>query len=238
MDVAGRKGEMMKKVMLLLAAVTAVACDAEPRRDAMVREQIEARGITNAVVLAAMRKVQREEFVPAAMRGLAFRDGALPIECGQTISQPYIVALMSELLEVKRGDKVLEVGTGSGYQAAVLAEMGAEVYSVEIVNWLATNAAGRLKRLGYGKVKVKCGDGYLGWKEHAPFDAVIVTCAVEPVPPPLVEQLKAGGRLVVPLGKPGKTQMLALLRKDAKGKVTQRDVAPVLFVPLVRGEKR
>jgi len=213
-------------------------CEAESRRDAMVREQIQARGITNAVVLAAMRKVPREEFVPASRRGMAFQDGALPIECGQTISQPYIVALMSELLEVKRGDKVLEVGTGSGYQAAVLAEMGVEVYSVEIVEWLATNAAGRLKRLGYGNVKVKRGDGYLGWKEHAPFDGIIVTCAVEPVPPALVEQLKTGGRLVVPLGEAAETQMLVVLKKDAKSKVSRRDVTPVLFVPLVREEKK
>jgi protein-L-isoaspartate(D-aspartate) O-methyltransferase len=204
----------------------------------MVQEQIEARGITNATVLAAMRKVPREEFVPTAMRALAFRDGPLPIGRGQTISQPYIVALMSELLELKRGGKVLEVGTGSGYQAAVLAEIEAEVYSVEIVEWLATSAEERLKRLGYGKVKVKCGDGYVGWKEHAPFDGVMVTCAVEPVPPPLIEQLKAGGRLVVPLGEAGDTQMLAVLTKDAKGNVSRRDVAPVLFVPLVREEKK
>jgi len=223
---------------MLLAVLLTMACEAEPRREAMVRDQIEARGITNAAVLAAMRKVPREEFVPAAARGLALRDGALPIECGQTISQPYIVALMSELLELKRGEKVLEVGTGSGYQAAVLAEMGAEVYSIEIVGWLATNAAGRLKRLGYGKVQVKCGDGYLGWKEHAPFEAIIVTCAVEPVPAPLLEQLKPGGRLVVPLGRPEQTQMLAVFTKDEKGTISRRNVAPVVFVPLVRGEKR
>jgi protein-L-isoaspartate(D-aspartate) O-methyltransferase len=222
----------MRWLAVLLVALS--ACGAESRREAMVREQIEERGITNAVVLAAMRKVPREEFVPEGLRALAFRDGPLPIGRGQTISQPYIVALMSELVEVKRGDKVLEVGTGSGYQAAVLAEMGAEVYSVEIVEWLATSAAERLKRLGYGKVKVTCGDGYVGWKEHAPFDAVMVTCAVEPEPPSLIEQLKPGGRLVVPLGEPGETQMLVVLRKDAKGKVTRRDVAPVLFVPLVR----
>jgi len=228
----------MRLWTILLAVALAAACRAEPRREAMVQEQIEARGITNATVLAAMRKVPREEFVPTAMRALAFRDGPLPIGRGQTISQPYIVALMSELLELKRGGKVLEVGTGSGYQAAVLAEIEAEVYSVEIVEWLATSAEERLKRLGYGKVKVKCGDGYVGWKEHAPFDGVMVTCAVEPVPPPLIEQLKAGGRLVVPLGEAGDTQMLAVLTKDAKGNVSRRDVAPVLFVPLVREEKK
>jgi protein-L-isoaspartate(D-aspartate) O-methyltransferase len=221
--------------MVLLLALS--ACDAQTRREAMVREQIEERGITNATVLAAMRKVPREEFVPEGLRLLAFRDGPLPIGRGQTISQPYIVALMSELLELKRGDKVLEVGTGSGYQAAVLAEMGAEVCSVEIVEWLATTAKERLKRLGYGKVKVKFGDGYAGWKEHAPFDGVIVTCAVEPVPPPLIEQLKVGGRLVVPLGEAGDTQMLVVLTKDAKGNVRRRNVAPVVFVPLVRERK-
>jgi len=225
----------MRWCMCVLLALS--ACRAEPRREAMVREQIESRGITNVAVLAAMRKVPREEFVPAAMRSLAFRDGPLPIGRGQTISQPYIVALMSELLEVKPGDKVLEVGTGSGYQAAVLAEMGAEVFTVEIVKELATTAEERLKRLGYGRVKVKHGDGYLGWKEQAPFDAVIVTCAVEPVPPPLLEQLKPGGRLVVPLGEAGDTQTLVVLTKDAQGKVHRRDVAPVLFVPLVREEK-
>ncbi len=223
-----------KYAMMMSAVMLAVACGAEPRRERMVREQIEARGVTNTAVLAAMRKVPREEFVPMAWRELAYRDGPLPIGRGQTISQPYVVALMTELLELKPGEKVLEVGTGSGYQAAILAEVGAEVYTIEIVETLAKSAAERLKRLGYEKVKVTCGDGYLGWKEHAPFDAVMVTCAVEPVPPPLLEQLKPGGRLVVPLGAAGETQMLVVLRKDAKGNVTRRDVVPVAFVPLVR----
>lgn len=224
-------------LLLALIGGAHVAWAAEAPRDRMVREQIQARGVTNAAVLAAMRAVPREDFVPAGLRDLAYRDGPLPIGYGQTISQPYIVALMTDLLEVRRGDKVLEVGTGSGYQAAVLAALGCRVWTVEIVRELAASSSERLQRLGFERVKVKAGDGYVGWPEQAPFDAVIVTCAVEPVPPPLLEQLRTGGRLVIPLGEQGEAQTLAVLRKEADGRATRRDVLPVLFVPLVRERK-
>jgi protein-L-isoaspartate(D-aspartate) O-methyltransferase len=221
-------------LLMVLNGWSLLAQPARASRERMVREQIEARGVTNATVLAALRAVPREEFVPASLRFMAFSDGPVAIGYGQTISQPNIVALMTDLLGVGRGAKVLEVGTGSGYQAAVLAQLGCKVWTVEIVPELADSGAERLRRLGYGGVTVKAGDGYLGWPEHAPFDAVIVTCAVEPVPPPLVEQLKPGGRLVIPLGEPGEAQTLAVLRKEPGGRMTRRDVLPVLFVPLVR----
>ncbi len=203
----------------------------------MVREQIESRGVTDTQVLAAMRKVPRHEFVPERWIDSAYDDGPLPIGYEQTISQPYIVALMTELLRLSSESKVLEVGTGSGYQAAVLAEIAGEVYSIEIIEPLATTAAERLKRLGYDKVHVKLGDGYLGWPEHAPFDAIIVTAGAEHVPPPLVEQLKPGGRMAIPIGEIPGQQSLWLVEKDADGKVTQQHVLPVAFVPLTRAPK-
>ena len=225
-----------KGTVLLAAALLATA--AAPKEDAMrarmVKEQIEDRGVTNAAVLAAMLKVPRQEFVPERLRDLAYADGALDIGHGQTISQPYVVAVMTELLRLKPTDRVLEVGTGSGYQAAVLAEIAAEVYTVEIVEPLAKSAAERLKRLGYATVHVKCGDGFLGWPEHAPFDAIIVTCAADPVPEPLIEQLKPGGRLVIPEGPPTGVQWLVLVEKDASGKISRRRVLPVAFVPMTR----
>ena len=203
----------------------------------MVREQIESRGVTDAQVLAAMRKVPRHEFVPERWIDSAYDDGPLPIGYEQTISQPYIVALMTELLRLTPQLKVLEVGTGSGYQAAVLAEIAGEVYSIEIIEPLATSVAERLKRLGYDKVHVKLGDGYLGWPEHAPFDAIIVTAGAEHVPPPLIEQLKPGGRMVIPIGEIPGQQSLLLVEKSADGKVTERHVTPVSFVPLTRAPK-
>jgi protein-L-isoaspartate(D-aspartate) O-methyltransferase len=221
-------------VWLLAAGSVADGADFAVMREQMVHSQIEDRGITNAAVLTALRKVPRHEFVPASQQARAYEDHPLPIGLGQTISQPYIVALMSELAQVKRGDRVLEVGTGSGYQAAVLAELGAEVHTIEILEPLARSAAERLRRLGYDKVVAKAGDGYLGWKEHAPFDTILVTAAVEPVPPPLTEQLKPGGRLVIPVGQPGEVQNLMVLEKDAAGKIHSRDIAPVVFVPLTR----
>ena len=203
----------------------------------MVREQIESRGVTDEQVLAAMRKVPRHEFVPERWVDSAYDDGPLPIGYDQTISQPYIVALMTELLQLTPQSKVLEVGTGSGYQAAVLAEIAREVYSIEIIEPLAASAAERLKRLGYNKVQVKLGDGYLGWLEHAPFDAIIVTAGAAHVPPPLIEQLKPGGRMVIPIGEVPGQQSLLLVEKSATGKVTQQRVAPVAFVPLTRAPK-
>jgi protein-L-isoaspartate(D-aspartate) O-methyltransferase len=203
-------------------------------RDCMVREQIESRGITNAAVLAAMHQVPRHEFVPERWIAAAYEDHPLPIGYGQTISQPYIVALMTELLQPTRGAKILEVGTGSGYQTAILAEVGAEVYSIEILEPLAHEAADRLRRLGYDRVHLRQGDGYLGWPEHAPFDAIIVTAGADHIPPPLVQQLKPGGRLVIPVGDAHEEQMLMLVQKSVDGDVTNRNVASVLFVPLTR----
>lgn len=204
-------------------------------RARMVKEQIVMRGIADERVLAAMRKVRREEFVPAELRRESYNDGPLPIGHGQTISQPYIVALMTEKLGLRANDRVLEVGTGSGYQAAILAELGAEVYSIEIIDPLAQTAAAILGRLGYKKVHVKTGDGYKGWPEQAPFDACIVTCAPNHVPQPLIDQLKEGGRMVIPVGEKF-AQQLYLLEKE-KGQIKQSSVVPVRFVPMERGER-
>jgi protein-L-isoaspartate(D-aspartate) O-methyltransferase len=200
----------------------------------MVDEQIVARDIRDAQVVAAMRNVPRHEFVPDELRDSAYDDGPLPIGHGQTISQPYIVALMTELLRLQSNHKVLEIGTGSGYQAAVLAEIVAEVYSVEIIEPLAQSAAERLQRLGCAKVHVRFADGFFGWQEHAPFDAIIVTAAADHVPPPLVEQLKPGGRLTIPVGEPHQEQWLALIEKDVTGVVHTRSITPVAFVPFTR----
>src|SRR5574341_573319 len=197
----------------------------------MVSETIEARGVENADVLEAMRAVPRHSFVPAEYLDEAYADHPLPIGYGQTISQPYIVAWMTELLDLKPGDKVLEIGTGSGYQAAVLAALGyVEVYSIEIVPELAESASQRLQDLGYTKVKVKQGDGYYGWEEHAPFDAIIVTAAPDHLPSPLVAQLSEGGRLVIPIGPPGFFQTLwKFMYKD--GSLKAINLGGVAFVP-------
>lgn len=183
-------------------------------------------------VIAAVRAVPRHEFVPPALRAKAYANHPLPIGAGQTISQPYIVAIMSHLLEVGPGDKVYELGTGSGYQAAVLAEMGVEVYSVEIVPTLARRAQGILRRLGYENVHVRAGDGYQGWPEAAPFDGIIVTAAADHVPKPLVAQLAPDGRLVMPVGSGPWGQELAVMEKTSDGTLKRRDVLPVRFVPV------
>ena len=201
-------------------------------RTRMVRDQIAARGVIDARVLGALLRVPRHEFVPATQRHLAYEDGPLPIGHGQTISQPYIVAFMTAALDPQPSDRVLEIGTGSGYQAAVLSGLVVEVYSIEIVEPLARRAQADLQRLGYGNVKVRAGDGYLGWPEAAPFDAVIVTCAPEQVPRALVDQLKVGGRMIIPVGPDGGAQELVLLRKTATG-LEQSSVLPVRFVPMV-----
>lgn len=199
-------------------------------RERMVREQIEARGIHDPRLLEALRKIPRHLFVPPQVASSAYDDSPLPIGHGQTISQPYVVAFMSEALELKPQDKALEIGTGSGYQAAVLALLAREVYSIEIIEPLAREASERLVRLGYKNVRV--GDGYLGWPEAAPFDAIVVTAVADHVPPALVEQLRPGGRLVLPLGG-GWEQSLVRLRRTPKG-VAQETILPsVLFVPLV-----
>lgn len=200
----------------------------------MVRSQIELRGIKDPAVLKAMRTVPRHELVPKELRDHAYRDHPLPIGHGQTISQPYIVALMTELLELQPDDKVLEVGTGSGYQAAVLAEIAREVVTCEILEPLATRARRDLLRLGYDNILVHHSDGYWGYAEGAPYDAIIVTAAPGYIPPPLLEQLKPGGSMVIPVGPSGETQKLLVVKKDADGKTITRDVAPVRFVPFTR----
>ena len=199
-------------------------------RAEMVRAQIRARGIKNAAVLAAMERVQRHLFVPEDLRANAYEDRPLPIGHDQTISQPYIVGLMTELLELDGDDKVLEVGTGSGYQAAVAAEIAGQVYTIEIVAPLAAEARARLAELGYENVHVRTGDGYRGWAEQAPFDAVILTAAPSEIPQPLIDQLAVGGVLVAPVGD-GQYQELMVIERTAKG-LERKSVAPVRFVPM------
>jgi protein-L-isoaspartate(D-aspartate) O-methyltransferase len=201
-------------------------------RQHMVEDQIKGRGVTDSRVTEVMSSVPRHEFVPENYRARAYQDHPLPIGYGQTISQPYIVAFMTEQLHPQPTDRVLEVGTGSGYQAAVLSKLVAEVYTIEILKPLAQRAEVDLRRLNYSNVKVKAGDGYKGWPEHAPFDAIIVTAAPDHVPQPLIDQLKEGGRMIIPVGG-REMQQLYLLEKHA-GKLTRRAVLPVNFVPLTR----
>jgi protein-L-isoaspartate(D-aspartate) O-methyltransferase len=205
----------------------------EPRR-VMVDRQLRGRDIEDPQVLAAMGRVPRHLFVPAALRFQAYADHPLPIGNGQTISQPYIVALMTQLAEIEPDDVVLEIGTGSGYQAAVLSEIAKEVYTIEIVPDLAETARARLEELGYRDVTVRTGDGYLGWKEKAPFDAILVTAAAPEVPPPLVEQLAPGAILVIPVGPQSQVQSLLRIEKAEDGSTVSREILPVVFVPLVR----
>lgn len=198
-------------------------------RERMVRQQIEARGVRDPRVLEAMRKVPRHLFVPSSLQSHAYDDTPLPIGHQQTISQPYIVAFMSESLELKPGQRVLEIGTGSGYQAAVLAELAREVFSIEIVEPLAKEADERLKELGYTNIKLRVGDGYRGWPEAAPFDAIMVTAAPDHVPPALIEQLAEGGRLVLPVGR--LLQELVRIRRTPEGP-RRESLLPVRFVPM------
>jgi len=203
-------------------------------RLSMVKTQIISRrpSVKSAAVLEAMRQVPRHLFVPPRLQRLAYADRPLPIGYGQTISQPYIVALMTAALQVKPGMKVLEIGTGSGYQAAVLAELTPSVFSIEIIEELARQAAARLRELGYTTVKVKADDGYYGWPAEAPFDGIIVTCAAGHLPPPLLQQLKPEGRLVIPLGTVFQVQRLVVVHKNAAGKVFTEELLPVVFVPM------
>jgi protein-L-isoaspartate(D-aspartate) O-methyltransferase len=205
-------------------------------REAMVRDQIEARGIRDARVRATMRKVPRHRFVPEDLRARAYSDGPLPIGRGQTISQPYIVALMTELVRPKPTDRALEIGTGSGYQAAVLAQLVQHVYTIELEESLARQAEAVLRDQKYDNITVRAGDGYAGWQEHAPFDVIVVTAAPDHVPQPLIDQLKPGGRLVVPVGPTFSVQQLQLIEKDAAGKVKTSNVSGVMFVPLRRAD--
>ena len=222
---------------LILADVLAVQGEDQDalQRQRMVAEQLKGRDITDPRVLAAMGKVPRHRFVPDDLGPQAYNDNPLPIGSGQTISQPYIVALMTQWAEVKSGDKVLEVGTGSGYQAAVLAELTDQVWSIELKPELAAAAENRLQALGYGRIHLRWGDGYQGWPEEAPFDAILVTATAPEVPPALQKQLKEGGRLVIPVVQSGRVQQLLRLRK-IKGELREEERLPVLFVPLVKPE--
>lgn len=221
-------------VLLLLLPLTAATETGQDRKyeqahRAMVRLQLEARDISDKHVLDAFRTVKRHLFVPDTLRQWAYNDHPLPIGGDQTISQPYIVALMTQLLEVDSSDLVLEIGTGSGYQAAILGEIVHDVYSIEIIEWLGVRADTLLQSLGYDNVHVKIGDGYQGWPEHAPFDGIIVTCAPTEIPQPLIDQLAEGGRMVIPVGD--YAQELVLVRK-VKGKIKRKTVSAVSFVPM------
>jgi protein-L-isoaspartate(D-aspartate) O-methyltransferase len=200
------------------------------QRRRMVEEQIKRRGVTDAAVLAAMQKVPRHLFVPVEERAEAYGDHPLPIGLGQTISQPYIVALMASLVEPGKGERVLEIGTGSGYQAAVLSELAREVYSIEIVAELGLRARRTLEELGYDNVEVRIGDGFQGWPDRAPFDAIVVTAAPPRVPEPLLSQLKTGGKLVVPVGDLVQTLVVYSKRRD--GGFDRKEIIPVRFVPM------
>jgi protein-L-isoaspartate(D-aspartate) O-methyltransferase len=219
-------------------ALTILVCagkneDYTMERERMVNNQIRARGINDPRVLAAMLKVPRHLFVPLSYRLQSYNDSPLPIGEGQTISQPYIVAFMTEALELKKDDRVLEIGTGSGYQAAILAEIAAEVYTIEVLPELGKRAQKLLNELGFTNIYVSIGDGYKGWPEEAPFDAIIVTCAPENIPPALIEQLKDGGRMIIPVGPVGGVQNLIKGIKKG-GKLKTQDVLPVRFVPMIK----
>jgi len=232
----------MKKTVLLfilfllspISRPTADSADSDPTakaRERMVREQIEARGVSSTRVLDAMRAVPRHEFVPKDLADSAYNDHPLPIGEGQTISQPYIVALMTEILQLKPSDRVLEIGTGSGYQAAVLSVLAAEVYTMEIKIKLYENSYNTLNKIGYKNINCRNGDGYFGWPQAAPFDAIMITAAVDHIPPPLLKQLRDGGRLALPLGSPFGYQNLVLVTKHGQD-TTVKQITGVLFVPM------
>ena len=239
----------LRRVILLAAAAAALPVFAQPTdlsrpsvaaeqsqaaaRRRMVNEQVAARGVKNPRVLAAMRTVPRHRFLPPALVSRAYDDSPMPIGHGQTISQPFIVAHMTEALDIQRLHNVLEIGTGSGYQAAVLGELARTVYTIEIVPELARGAAATLKALGYSNVHVRAGDGYAGWPEHSPFDRIMLTAAPEEIPRPLIDQLAPGGRLLAPVGEQGAVQWLTIVEKTPQG-VTQRRTLPVRFVPFTR----
>jgi protein-L-isoaspartate(D-aspartate) O-methyltransferase len=229
---------------LLLFAMAATGCgqrvpsaaDFAAQRQRMVDQQLKARGIKDERVLAAMAKVPREDFVSADQRADAYEDAPLPIGYDQTISQPYIVAFMTEQLQLRTDDRVLEIGTGSGYQAAILGELAADVYTIEIVEPLAKTAEATLQHLGFNNVHLKVGDGYRGWPEEAPFDAVIVTCAPDKVPQPLIDQLKDGGRMVIPVGERFAQQLYLLEKRN--GQLKESVTLPVRFVPMLHEQKK
>ena len=225
----------------MLRQLFGASATAETMLDAIARDAQETGSMTGRPVFAdgvmeAMRTVPREAFVPEAEAAFAYENRPLPIGHGQTISQPYIVALMTELLDVKPGARILEIGTGCGYQTAVLCALGASVFSVEVVEPLAAAAAARLADLGYSEVTVRTGDGHAGWPEHAPYDGTVVTAAAPSVPPALLDQLKPGGSLVIPVGRAAATQSLQRIRKHADGSCETKTVIPVAFVPLTHGQ--
>ncbi len=207
----------------------------EKTRKSMVRNQITTRDITDKATLQAMSKVPRHLFVPTTYLSIAYADGPVPIGYGQTISQPYIVAYMTQAIHPKSTYKVLEIGTGSGYQAAILAEIVDSVFSVEIIPELGNQATQLLSKLGYTNVKIKIGDGFFGWEEHGPYDAIIVTAAAAYIPPPLIKQLKADGYMIIPVGHPFQVQQLVKVRKK-ESKITTRTMLPVRFVPFTRSK--
>jgi protein-L-isoaspartate(D-aspartate) O-methyltransferase len=221
--------------MTLATGLAQSADFAAARRD-MVERQIRQRGVSDARVLAAVGKVPRERFVPDSLAASAYEDTPLAIGHGQTISQPYIVAYMTETLDVRPTHRVLEIGTGSGYQAAVLGELAREVFTIEIVSELAARSAQTLETLGYRNVRVRDGDGYAGWREHAPFDRIMLTAAPDEIPAPLIEQLAVGGRLIAPVGPQGQTQWMTVVEKTSTG-VARRRTIPVQFVPFTRAPR-
>lgn len=245
--VSKMKRRPLLRTLGLIAALAgggAAAQDPYVRERAVMLQEIAAmakdtggetgRPVFSALVMGAMEKVLRHRFVPAPFGPMAYANRPLPIGQGQTISQPYIVALMTELLDTKPGDAVLEIGTGSGYQAAVLAELVRRVYTIEIIEPIGKNAAALLQQLGYRNIETRIGDGYNGWPERAPFDSIIVTAAAPQVPPALVAQLKPGGRMVIPVGAEGEVQFLHVMVKQADGSISTRRSLPVRFVPLTR----
>jgi len=227
------RNQVVTLILIFLTATAIGQTDQKYLRENMVEKQLKNRGITDKATLMAMSKVPRHEFVPERYKREAYDDGPLPIGEAQTISQPYIVAFMTQSLNLKPSDKVLEIGTGSGYQAAVLAEIVDSVYTIEIVERLGLRAKEKLFELGYANVNVKIGDGYHGWPEKGPFDAVIVTAGAKSIPPALIEQLKNGGRLIIPQGNTTSVQELVLVTK-AKDKIKTKKLLPVRFVPFTR----
>lgn len=222
------------RTLVYMAAVAGVLCAADAQQDEMIARDIEARGVRDRRVLEAMREVPRQEFVPQESQTEAYADRPLRIGHGQTISQPYVVGLMTQMLDVRPRDRVLEIGTGSGYQAAVLSRLAGEVFSIEIVEELGRTAADRLERLGFDNVHVRIGDGYAGWPEQAPFDRIILTAAPPEIPQALIEQLAPGGRLVAPEGERWELQYLITIDKDERGRIERRRGDAVRFVPMVR----
>ncbi|MDD5005295.1 MAG: protein-L-isoaspartate(D-aspartate) O-methyltransferase [Candidatus Omnitrophica bacterium] len=222
---------ILTTLLFFFCAVEGFSLDYSKEKNRMIEEQIISRGVNDKNVISAMQKVERHLFVPDNLRQQAYEDGPLPIGYGQTISQPYIVAYMTEALELKPEDIVLEIGTGSGYQAAVLAEIVKQVYTIELLRPLADGARERLKKSGYSNIEVKQGDGYLGWPEHAPFDKIIVTAAPEDIPIKLIEQLKVGGKMILPVGS--FYQELYLITKTDGGFI-KKMLLPVRFVPMIK----